>query len=418
VKPIDVLIIGAGSRGKGYADYIARHQNTAHVVGVAEPDPDRRAYVRDLFNIPESMVLNDWEDLVAREKCADAVIIATQDAMHVEPTVACADRGYHILLEKPMAPDESGCRKIAHAIIKNHVIFEICHVLRYTPYTLKLKEIIESGAVGDIICMQHFEPVGYWHQAHSYVRGHWNNENKSSSMLLAKSCHDIDWILHIMNDKACAVSSFGGLSHFNAQHRPAGASDRCMSCTVEEECPYSAKKIYLDRVKKGQIDWPVNVITNTVTVENVITALETGPYGRCVYDCENDVVDNQVVMLSFPQNRHVTFCMTGFSEYMDRKTTISGTQGSISGNGSTIKVTSFLTDKTEAVELTASDFTIVGGHAGGDDGLMAHFLGRIVDNKPSNALDAAMDSHMLVFAAEKSRKEGRVVVPHQNRIIV
>jgi predicted dehydrogenase len=409
MERIKVIIIGAGSRGKGYANYIARNREIAEVVGAADPDFNRREYVRDLFGILENTVFKSWEALVLKEKFADAVIISTQDAMHVEPAVACAQKGYHILLEKPMAPDELGCKKIADAVKKNNVIFNICHVLRYTPYTLKLKEILASGVIGDIVCMQHFEPVGYWHQAHSYVRGNWANEKNSSSMLLAKSCHDIDWILHIMNDEASAVSSFGGLSHFQEENQPEGASDRCMSCRIEQECSYSAKKIYLDRVLNGYTDWPVNVIANPVTKENVITALETGPYGRCVYSCENDVVDNQVVTLSFPKNRHVTFCMTGFSEYKDRMTTISGTKGTISGNGSTINVTSFLTDKTKIIDITASDFSIVGGHAGGDDGLMADFLNSIAENRQSNALTEAMNSHLLVFAAEKSRKEGCVI---------
>ena len=181
-----------------------------------------------------------------------------------------------------------------------------------------------KSAIGDIVSIQHLEPVGYWHQAHSYVRGNWRKESESSSMLLAKSCHDLDWIRYIMGARCVAVSSFGSLKHFRKEEKPSGAGERCLDCSYEPRCPYSALKIYLGRIEKGQVEWPVNVITEDVSREGVQAALRDGPYGRCVYECDNDVVDNQVVNLLFEGGRTAAFTMTGFSEYQDRKTRIFG----------------------------------------------------------------------------------------------
>ena len=261
----------------------------------------------------------DWREVVARPRFADAVIIATQDPLHAEPAIAFADLGYHILLEKPMAPNAADCRRIAAAAQANGVMFAVCHVLRYTTYTKKVKEIVTSGRLGEIVSLQHLEPVGFWHQAHSFVRGNWRSEHESSFMLLAKSCHDLDWIRHIMGKRCTQVSSFGSLLHFRAENRPVGAADRCLECAVETTCPYSAPRIYLGRVRHGETGWPVNVLTPDLTEAGVTEALRSGPYGRCVYACDNDVVDHQVVNMQFEDGATASFTMTAFTRQRDRR---------------------------------------------------------------------------------------------------
>lgn len=409
--PVTLVIVGGGSRGMGFADFIARNPRLAKLVGVAEPrEGPRRRMVRE-HRIPEANVHSDWRGLARQERIAEAAIIATQDHLHVEPTAALAAKGYHILLEKPMAPDEEGCRRIIEAVTAQEVLFSVAHVLRYTPYTMALKKIIDSGAIGDIVSIQHLEPVGYWHQAHSYVRGNWRKESESSSMLLAKSCHDLDWIRYIMGTRCVAVSSFGSLRHFRKEEKPSGAGERCLDCSYEPRCPYSARKIYMGRVEKGQVEWPVNVITEDVGREGVLVALRDGPYGRCVYECDNDVVDNQVVSLLFEGGRTASFTMTGFSEYQDRKTHIFGTRGEIYGDGSSLLHFDFLTDSKKEIRIEASDFTLVGGHAGGDDGLIRSFLAAVANNDPSEILSGpadSLESHRMVFQAEKARKGNTV----------
>jgi len=412
MKPIKILSIAAGSRGSGYATYAEKHPDRVQIVGVAEPRDFYRQQMVGNYDIPMANTFTDWREAVKRDKFADAVIIATQDAMHTEPAIAFAEKGYHILLEKPMAPTEAECIRIAEAAKKNNVILAVCHVMRYTRYTQKLKEVVASGAIGDVVNLQHLEPVGYWHQAHSFVRGNWRNEAESSFMLLAKSCHDLDWIRYIMGVSCHSLSSFGSLKHFRKEEQPEGAADRCLDCEVEADCPYSAKKIYLGRLAKGQTGWPSNVLTPNVTEESVMDALRNGPYGRCVYACDNDVVDNQVVNMLFEGGRTASFTMTAFNEAGHRKTHIFGTKGSIYGDGAKITRFDFLTDETEVIDTSVTDASLLGGHGGGDYGIMHSFVEAVSSGDPSKVLsgaDESLETHRMVFAAERARKEHCVV---------
>lgn len=410
--PVKLLIVGAGSRGTGFAGYAAKYPDQAVVVGVAEPREFYRSRLAEAHQIPEANVFDDWQPAAEQERFADAAIIATPDAVHAGPAVALANKGYHMLLEKPMATNEEDCRRIAAAAIENEIIFAVGHVLRYTGYTRRLKSLVDSGSVGEVVCIQHLERVGYWHQAHSFVRGNWGNEGRSSCMLLAKSCHDLDWLRYIMGVRCLRVSSFGSLYHFRKEHKPEGAADRCLDCAVEPDCPYSAKKIYLGLVAEGRTGWPVDVLTPDVTVEGVTEALRTGPYGRCVYECDNDVVDHQVVNMEFEGGRTATFTMTAFTEAGSRKTRIFGTRGQIEGDGRHIRVFDFLTGRTRTVDTEAADASILGGHGGGDYRLMSSFISAVANNDPDRILSGAaetLETHLMVFAAERARREGTVV---------
>ncbi len=412
MKTISLIIVGAGSRGYGYGTYALNHPERARVVAVAEPREDYKQRIVQAHEIPSRNSATDWRELVERPRFADAVIIATQDVMHVEPMMAFAAKGYHILLEKPMAPNEEDCRRIAEAAQASNIIFAVCHVLRYTRYTRKIKEMIDSGLIGDVVNIQRLEPVGYWHQAHSFVRGNWRRESESSSMLLAKCCHDLDWIRHIMGVPCRAVHSFGTLKHFRAEEKPEGAGHRCLECHIEAQCPYSAKKIYLEKVAQGETGWPVDVLTPYVTEENVTEALRKGPYGRCVYDCDNDVVDNQVVNMLFEGRRTASLTMTAFTEPAHRQTRIFGTRGELIGDGSAIRHFDFLTNTRSEINIDATDHSVLGGHGGGDYGLMHAFVDAVAHNDPRRILsgpEETLETHLMVFAAERARREDRVV---------
>ena len=412
MKPVRLLIIGAGARGTSYSQYADEHPDLAQIVGVAEPRNFYRNRLAEQFRIPPENVFTDWKQAAQRQRLADGVIIATMDAMHVEPAEAFADKGYQILLEKPMAPTADHCRRIVEAAEKNDVLLAVCHVMRYTDYSQKLKELLDAGRAGEIVTIQHLEPVGYWHQAHSFVRGNWRNEGESAFMLLAKSCHDLDWLRYVMGSACLRVSSFGSLKHFRRECKPDGAADRCLDCGVEPTCPYSARKIYLGRVAKGHTGWPVDVLTPDPTEESVTEALRTGPYGRCVYECDNDVVDHQVVCMEFEGDRTAAFTMTAFNEAGHRRTSIFGTRGEIYGDGKTIRVFDFLTDEKETFDTETDDASVLGGHGGGDYRLMQSFVAAVADNDPGRILSGpqeTLNSHLMVFAAETARREGRVV---------
>lgn len=409
--PIKLLIIGAGARGYIYASYAASHPDQVRVVGVADPRPAYRERLAAEHQVPAANVVADWSELAARPRFADAVIIATPDALHAAPAVAFAQRGYHILLEKPMAPTEADSRRIAEAAAASGVLLAICHVLRYTPYTRRLKGLLADGLIGDIVNIQRLEPVGYWHQAHSFVRGNWRRADESSSMLLAKCCHDLDWLSFIMGDRCVAVHSFGGLFHFRPENKPAGAAARCLDCQVEADCPYSARKIYLNRVAADELAWPVNVLTPLPDEASVMAALRDGPYGRCVYECDNDVVDHQVVNLQFASGATASLTMIAFAEAAKRQTRIFGTRGELVGDGRLIRHFDFLTDTWREIDSEPAGPSL-SGHSGGDAGVMAAFLAAVAAADPdliASGPAESLASHLMVFAAERSRLEGRVV---------
>ena len=414
-NPVKLAVIGAGARGFGYATYARQFPERLQIVAVADPDDFRRNKMGNLYNIPEAMRFKSYQEFVAQPKMCDAVAICTQDNLHEAPAIACAKCGYHILLEKPMAPTAQACKNIVAAVKEAGVMFAVCHVLRYTKYTEAVRNILKSGEIGEIMTIQHLEPLGYWHQAHSFVRGNWRNEAESSFMLLAKSCHDIDWLRGIMGKKCTRIQSFGSTRHFRASEKPAGAADRCVDCpqVIESFCPYSAKKIYFrDRLCKGHDKWPVSVLAPEITKETLDNALKSGPYGRCVYACDNDVVDNQIVNMTFEDGSTAQMLMTGFNFHGSRHTRIFGSHGELETDGRFVKVRHFLNDTERVIDTEVSnDGGILTGHGGGDFGLMQNFVEAVASNDPSlilTGIDETLESHLMVFAAEKSRRNGNV----------
>ncbi|MFC0180208.1 Gfo/Idh/MocA family protein [Thorsellia kenyensis] len=419
-KVVTVLVIGCGARGEIYSKYALAHPDLMKVVGVAEPREDYRIPFVQMHSIEKEAIFLDWKEAANKAKMADAVLICTQDNMHLEPAIAFARLGYHILLEKPMSPVETECETIVNEVIKNKVMFTVGHVLRYTTYTKKLKEILGTHIIGDVVSIQHLEPVGYWHQAHSFVRGNWGNTAKSSFMLLAKSCHDVDWLNYLMDTKCIRISSFGNLTHFRKENRPPNAANKCIDCAAESNCPYSAKKIYLGTTPKAKSS-TLKILSADPSQENLVKVLERSQYGTCVYDCDNDVVDHQIVNMEFEQGQTVSFTMTAFTPMSDRKTRIFGSHGQIEGDGRYIHVTTFLDDKTQIYDTEADNLSVVSdnpyikdmaGHGGGDYYLMAHFIDAIRTNDPSKILsgpEQTLASHHMVFKAEESRLNSKVI---------
>ena len=415
---LTIAIAGLGNRGQNFA-HILKNRPDVAVTTIADPRDRQRNAVGDMLNVPENHRFHDWRDMTALPcRIADAAIISLQDAIHCEAACTFAERGYQLLLEKPMAPTLNECRRIADAARANGVSLTVCHELRYTPFYRKLRELIDSGVIGDIQNVQAFEAVCYWHQAHSYVRGNWRNEAESSPMLLAKSCHDLDILCFLLNRKCLKISSFGSLNHFRPEHAPNGAAKRCTDCPpdVERQCPYSALKIYLrERAERNLFDWPVDIITDDLTCEGVECALRHGPYGRCVYACDNDVVDHQVVSMEFEGGVDAVFTMSAFTRNGgQREIRVCGTKGEIVGNGDSISLYRFLDDSREDFMVNSKGTGNAGdGHGGGDARLMDAWLeslktGRWPDGASTG--EAALASHRLVFAAEESRRTGKTII--------
>ena len=413
MKKLKVIIIGLGSRGTTYAKHGFDACPEFELVGIADPDPVRRNYVKERCNLDDSACFESWEDILALPKFADAAIIATQDQMHFEPAMKAIELGYHLLLEKPAAPTPEECYKIADAANKKGVQVIICHVLRFTPFFTTLKRLIDEGKIGKVMNINHYEGVGHIHYSHSFTRGNWHKESDSSPMLLAKSCHDIDILQWLVGEKCTRVHSFGTLSHFCAANKPEGAPEYCyMGCPAGETCPYNAEKIYACE-KSHYISRAAD--SERPTKDDVRRVLTETNYGKCVYQCDNDVVDHQVVNLEYESGATVSFTMSAFNEG-GRRIHIMGTKGEIYATmkDKTVTLYEFETGKkTEVPILDAiTNQEITGGHGGGDRGIMRALTEFLCGTYNGNALtdiSTSVANHLTVFAAEQARREGRVV---------
>lgn len=413
MNKIKVILIGAGDRGTTYATHAFDACPELEIVAVADPNPVRRNHIKEKFGLPESACFEGWKDILALDKFADAAIIATQDQMHFEPAMKAIELGYHLLLEKPAAPTPEECYKIADAANKKGVSVIICHVLRFTPFFTTLKRIIDEGKIGKVMNINHYEGVGHIHYSHSFTRGNWHKEADSSPMLLAKSCHDIDILQWLVGEKCTRVHSFGTLSHFCAENKPEGAPEFCyMGCPVAESCPYNAEKIYACE-RSHYISRAAD--SDSPTQDDVRRVLTETNYGRCVYQCDNDVVDHQVVNLEYESGATVSFTMSAFNQG-GRRIHIMGTKGEVYATmkDKTITLYEFETGKkTEVPILDAiTNQEITGGHGGGDRGIMRALSEYLCGTYKGNALtdiSTSVANHLTVFAAEQARREGRVV---------
>lgn len=454
-KPIQAILIGAGNRGaQCYAPYALQHPDQLKFVAVAEPIAERRKTFAEQHQIPEEMQFESWEGLLEKPTLGEVALICTQDWQHTAPAVTAMRAGYHVLLEKPMANKLDECRLLLDVSQETQRQLRICHVLRYTPHFIKLRELVQSDVLGQIVQVDHRENVSFWHMAHSYVRGNWRNREQSSPMILAKCCHDLDILPWVLGQKAKKLASVGSLMHFKPENAPEGATQRCLDgCPAADTCPHYAPHLYLEMApfwnsiadtSKGftrwaahqytenpemikalgwvvpalkQIPeyagWPLTILAHQPTPENVLEAVKSGPYGRCVYHCDNDVVDHQVVMMQFEDDTSVTLTMHGHSHYEYRSTRIEGSHGRIlaefGNGGSWIHLDEHRTDWHKEFDTSAE---LGEGHGGGDFRLVASFLQSVREDAFEESLQAARDaleSHLLAFAAEESRLDGKFI---------
>lgn len=413
MKTLKVILIGAGNRGQGYTNLM--NDEKFKVVGVAEPSEKFRNYIKEKHNLSEEMCFDTWEPLLKMNKLADVAIISTMDKLHYEPCMKAIEKGYDILLEKPVSPDYKECVDIANAAKNKGVKILVCHVLRYTPFFMKIKEMIDTGMVGEVMSVHHSECVGNVHQSHSFVRGNWGNSERSSSMILQKCCHDMDIMQWLIGKPCKNVHSFGSLVYFTEKNAPEGAPEYCdKTCPQYDTCYYNAVKLYLEDEKNL---WFREAATKktTPTNEEVMEALRNTQYGKCVFKCDNNVVDRQVVNLEFEDGAVASFNMCAFNQG-GRYIRVMGTDGEIYGSISDklIEYYSFKTRKKEIIDLenaTASN-SIVGGHGGGDRGIVNSLYEYVANNCSPDGLseiEISTRNHLIAFAAEKSRLEGRVI---------
>ena len=410
-----VIVIGCGSRGIRYSDImINEFSDDFEVVAAAEPVKDRLDYMKKKHSIPDEMCFSDYKPLLALPKIADVAVIASMDRDHYEQVMAAIDKGYDLLLEKPIAPTAKECREIEKAAREKGVFIIVCHVLRFSPFFLALKDIIDSGEIGKVMNIQHIEEVGNVHQSHSFVRGNWGNTDRSSCMILQKTCHDMDILAWLIGKKCTAVQSFGSLSYFTRENAPEGSPERCIDgCPHAESCPYDAVKLY----GESGTDWFKRASTKKInpTKEDLIDVMKNTQYGKCVFKCDNDVVDHQTVNLKFGDDVYVDFAMSAFTKG-GRFIRIMGTKGEIvaSMEGNKVEVYNFLTKTTRVHDCQSSSLNadITGGHGGGDSGIIYALRETLNGVKLKSVCDIteSCENHMISFAAEKSRLSGGILI--------
>lgn len=407
MKTITAVLLGAGSRGRYiYGPYAEKFPNELKIVAVAEPDDERRKKFADIHRIAPEHVYDSWEQAFNQGRIADVMIISTLDRMHYVPAMKAMELGYHVLLEKPMSPLMEECIGLEQASHRYKRLLVVSHVLRYSPFWAGIKKCIEQGELGTVATIQLTENVGFHHMVHSYVRGNWRNSKETSPMILAKSCHDLDIISWLMGQPCTNVSSFGSLMHFRAENAPEGSADRCIDgCEVEKECAFSALKMY---IQPPDHPW-ARYMTNDLSQEGILKALKEGPFGRCVYRCDNNVVDHQVVNMEFANGANASFIMSGLTQSGGRRVQIMGTQGEILGNMDEGTFTLYRYVTGEKVDIHC--FTGGDGHGGGDERMVSSFLRDVnrFDSNPSHGLTSAtasLQSHLMAFAAEHSRLHG------------
>lgn len=404
-KPITAITLGAGNRGNVYGNYATAYPHHISIVGVAEPITLRNQRYARQHNIPETNRFKTWEDVFKKPKFADAVIISTPDWLHYGPCMKALEMGYHVLLEKPISPSEKECRDILAMAKKTGRIVAVCHVLRYAPYFVHLRQLIQSGAIGELISFQHFEPIEHVHMAHSYVRGNWHNSKQTTPILLAKSCHDMDILRWIIDKPTKSVSAFGNLKWFRKANAPEGSTDRCINgCAVESTCPYSALKIYHRNHERLYVfDLPEDPKKKD---EAILEYLRTTDYGRCVYRMENDQPDHYVSNILFENDVTASFSMEAFTSYHGRRTRVMGSMGDIVGDMTQFTLTDFRTGVKTNWALNTDH------HGGGDWRLMANFVQAVSKEDAgllTSTIDVSIESHIMCFMAEQSRLQKKVV---------
>ena len=464
-EKVKLLLIGAGARGKdAYGNVILGMKEKVLIVAVAEPNPIRLEKLSKDHSIPVERQFTDWKPLLNAGIEADAVLVCTQDKDHKDPAVLAMKKGYHLLLEKPMAENLEDCIEIVKTAKETNRKLMVCHVLRYTGFFRTIFDAIESGKIGKLITLTHRENVSHFHMAHSFVRGNWGNKEKSSPMMLAKCCHDLDLIYWYVGAKCDKLSSFGSLSFYNEENAPVDSAERCCDCKYkyDEKCEFSAYHIYSGRpllnfamnspymgiistfakirIKSPKFtkfiskfsknirrtipwkEWPTNIITEDLTDEGIEKAIKEGPYGRCVFRCDNNVVDNQMVTMNFKNGVTANLLMHGHSPIEGRSLRIDGTEGVLIGKffGDENSIQLIKHGSIEREELYNSKFDM-SGHGGGDKGIIEAFVelilkikvaeksGGDVDFEGLTNAEASFESHLMALISEKARIEQKVI---------
>lgn len=414
-KKISIAIIGCGGRGGTYGALAHNELSDFYSIS-ALCDVNKKILElrKDEYGISDENCFSD-EEVFFSQKRADLLVIGTQDQDHARMTMKGMALGYDILVEKPFANSKEECMQLLEMQRRTGKQVFVCHVLRYAPAYQKAERLLKKGMIGKLVSISDTEQIWYGHFAHSFVRGNWRNCNVTAPMIIAKSCHDLDMLQHLAGAKCCTISSIGELTWFKTENAPDGAAERCTDCKFIETCPYSAKRIYIDRLRAnpGYVFSKIITRPDPLTEENVWKAIKTGPYGRCVYHCDNNVCDNQMCMMTFENGVKAVLSSSAFTGNGGRIIHLNGTLGEIVLNEEERTLTLKMYGR-EQHDIWKTDEMILTnnkGHEGGDEGLMSAIYRALTGNvEGATTLEDSIESHLMGFAAEESRLTGGKLV--------
>lgn len=405
-------VLGYGSRGCTY-NSLFKLDDRAELTAVCDVRKSRIELCKRNNSDEKIRYYDDENSFFEAGKLADLCVVSTQDSDHVGHALRALSVGYDLLLEKPVACTEEDCFRIYNKAKELGRKVFVCHVLRYAPIFYMLKQELDSGKYGKVVTVTLTENVCWWHQAHSYVRGNWRDAKKSSPMIIAKCCHDLDLLDWFVDANPISVSSMGGLSYFRSQNAPKGSGDNCYECDVAHKCIYNCENIYWNKQgAKGNFNWPLDVIIYGVdnpTHEQVSEALANSPYCKCVFKCDNDAVDHQVVNVSYDNGATAQLTMTAFSEKGGRAIHVHCEKGDIFSSLTKNELHCRVFDQEEKIvdvdKISQDNF----GHGGGDKRLIEDIVEIYCGDgsrKALTTLEKSLASHTLGFAAERSRING------------
>lgn len=408
---IRYVLIGYGQRGKFYVDCL-REKGMGELVAICDSNRNKLDLAKKNYNLQEEQLFSSADLLFQKGKIADLAIIASMDNDHYEQAIAALNLGYNLLLEKPIAQTEEQCREIAALAKKMNRKVYVCHVLRYAPIYTSIKEMLTSGMFGDVVTISQTEHVGWWHQAHSYVRGNWRRSEDTTPMIVAKCCHDLDLLAWLTGKNCKTVSSFGSLTYYNAEHAPEGSGNYCYNCKLKDECVYNCLKFYTKypafAFASGQY---LGDGEDKKAIEECFSR-EDNPYARCVFKCDNDVVDHQVVNMLFEDGVTAQLTMTAFCEGGIRTIRVHATKGFIEAS-MLDNVIHYEIYGEEPKEIHVAVGETFGGHGGGDEKLVEDVINDLEGKQNClclTSVDKSVMSHIMGFAAEKSRLQGGQIV--------
>ena len=398
------VLIGAGSRGMLYARWAKEHG--VDTVAVAEVRAERLQYAGEVLGIAQERLFSTAEELFACGKLADTAIVASLDRAHFGHVMLALDAGYDVLLEKPISPSAWECLEVERRALELGRKVTVCHVMRYHGLIAAIREILDSGELGRVVNIKHTENVGNWHMAHSFVRGNWHSSAETAPIILAKSCHDMDLLLWFAQAHCTKIAAFGSLDYFRVENAPEGSAERCCDCALQGTCRYDAMRVYQPTLGA----WPAEMVCLEQTEEALKEALRSGPYGRCVYRCDNDVCDHMSVAMEFDTGATATFTLNGHSDRMYRQYHIMCTDGEIEADDrtNTLTIRRFPVNglAPEQVEVRHIETSAI-GHGGSDIVMMEDFFLR--GGAERSSVSRSVESHLMALAAEESRRTGCVV---------